>query len=47
MQLEQPALLTLTLTLETVVAALVLLLLALTEELHAYAPTYSTLIDPP
>jgi hypothetical protein len=47
LQLEQPAWLTLTLTLETTVAALVLLLLALTEALHAYAPTYSTLIDPP
>jgi hypothetical protein len=46
-QLEQPALLTLTLTPDTLVAALALLLSALSEKLHAYAPIYSTLIDPP
>jgi hypothetical protein len=45
--LEQLALLTLTLTPETLVASHALLLLALEERLHAYAPTYSTLIDPP
>jgi hypothetical protein len=45
--LEQLASLTLTLTPETVVASPALLLLASEEKLQAYAPTYSTLIDPP
>jgi hypothetical protein len=40
-------LLTLTVTLEILVPALALMLLACTDKLHAYAPTYSTLIDPP
>jgi hypothetical protein len=47
LQLKQLALLTLTVTLEILVPALVLVLLACADELHAYAPTYSTLIDPP
>jgi hypothetical protein len=47
LQLKQLALLTLTVTLEILVPALVLMLLAKKEILHAYAPTYSTLIDPP
>jgi hypothetical protein len=45
-QLEQPELLTLTLTPEMEVLSL-LLLLGLMEQLNAYAPTYSTLKDPP
>jgi hypothetical protein len=47
MQLEQPALLMFTLTSVTEVFALVLLLWAFRHKLHAYAPTYTTLIDPP
>jgi hypothetical protein len=45
--LEQLELLTLTMTPDMVVASLALRLLASKEKLHAYAPIYSTLIDPP
>jgi hypothetical protein len=46
-QSDQPELLTLTLTPDTLVASLALRLMVCKEKLHAYAPIYSTLIDPP
>ena len=47
LQLEEGALLTLTLTPLAVVDPHALLLLAVVLKLKAYAPTYTTLIDPP